>query len=588
MKFNMNPPKVIFLALAISCSSAFTMAQRKRNTYIDYTKEAPDTTSALKRGFVSDTVDYVKGSVKKKQPRVEVKPQVIVTPPSLEILSLEPLTPVSGQPLVVNFRFSNDDILKKPRTGFIRAKASKSGQSITDRSDTYPVGELQPGETIMGNVTIKTLTFERQGIVELEYFDTYNSFYNKFLKKNINQSQLLSSDEQGIIVSPPFIDLDKDGINDREENRLLAKFRPYYRFSKHYGNIDDYRPTDVLWFLQRSELLTSDNEDDHPIIDNKQLASNPSLLLFTTGSAPWIIEIGSSDLTENHRATKYHVNPIQDVPNISDENPGRHGPSWSDVMAAKNIGLYGHVVPLRLNSASDYDRKHKSPITGNEKEFIKVEYWQFFGYNECHCGAWVHEGDWITVQVLFDPSGASPDSVASVYYYVHGALEIKFNMALSQAPIPVSLNGTNDSFVEFRGPNYGNHCHADTKAIQDSDCSNNTMRFSQDPLTGHFTHPVAYIENGAHEPWPTSEGFFAGVPNHDGNDYDHSYLTNAPPNLGEVDAVMNVPGAMEILRFNGSWGAQGGGARGPSLHWQWTWPDHSSTRSQIADDQFTD
>jgi hypothetical protein len=151
-------------------------------------------------------------------------------------------------------------------------------------------------------------------------------------------------------------------------------------------------------------------------------------------------------------------------------------------------------------------------------------------------------------------------------YYEHGKLEIKFNLTEGKGPFDKEIPGATEKFVEFRGKNYGKY--GDIVSLKDN-YSNNAVIFCQDPVTGQFTHPVAYIEWGSHEPWPTTSGFYPAVPNHDGNSY--SFLTATPPNVGEVDFPSTVPGAYEFLRFNGHWGALGDGPPGPALHFEWTW-----------------
>ena len=382
-------------------------------------------------------------------------------------------------------------------------------------------------------------------------------------------------------VIQDLVDTDQDGLDDREEQRLLEKFRPYYKFSKQNGNADNYRPADVLWYIKQSELLTTEQESESPIIPNNVLSSNTSAIIFNQPEGK------GSDIKFNAISTQYHVNPLND-------GPGREGADWSSVMYYKNIGLYGHVVPIKLeanNGVLKYDRFKIPNGYDVGDSFLKIEYWQFFGFNDGNNGdAGMHEGDWITVQLIYNPRSAA---VESVFYYEHGKLEIRFDMFGSKGPFPVSYPGVPERFAEYQGYNYGGPCYADVGAINtdwiSKNCSNIAIRFCEDPVTRQFTHPVVYIENGGHEPWPMWTGYFAGVSNHNGDDYEHSFLTSTPPNLGEVESPsLNTPGAFEIIRFNGSWGAKNGGARGPSLHKQWTWPASSSIRWLIKADNLVD
>ena len=107
----------------------------------------------------------------------------------------------------------------------------------------------------------------------------------------------------------------------------------------------------------------------------------------------------------------------------------------------------------------------------------------------------------------------------------------------------------------------------------------------RDPQSGQYTHPVVYIEYGSHEFWPSQFWDFYLAPAHDGNSY--SFLTNTPPNLGEVENLL--PEAWDranvILRYNGKWGAYshwpGDPPQGPPRHDQWTYPASSSVRWQL-------
>ena len=142
------------------------------------------------------------------------------------------------------------------------------------------------------------------------------------------------------VAAPHIVDNDNDGIDDMEEDRLLEKFRPYYKFSKQYENADDYRPADVEWFIKQSELLTSEQESESPIIANNILAINPSAIIFNSADGK------GSDIKYNPKLTGYHVNPLNN-------GPGRNGAAWAEVTLKKNVGMYGHVVPIKLVTKGD-------------------------------------------------------------------------------------------------------------------------------------------------------------------------------------------------------------------------------------------
>lgn len=393
---------------------------------------------------------------------------------------------------------------------------------------------------------------------------------------------VVADEQYDYIVQQAIVDNDSDGIDDAKEQQLLEKFRPYYKFSRHNGNEEAYRPADALWYIRNSEVLSTQNEGASAIRNNAMLANRPDAVIFGDNSPDGATPYGASDLEKNPVSTSYYINPLNHL-------PGRHGVEWSTVLQNKNVGLYGHVVPIKLardiEGALVYDCALKPSINEPGDIYYKIEYWQFFGFNECHCGdIGIHEGDWITIQLLYNPATAQ---LETVLYYEHGKLEIRFDMLNAKGPFSVSYPNTMENFAEFQGVHYGNDCYADAKYINGASvnnaCSNNAIRFCADPVTQQFTHPVVYIENGSHEPWPLWTGFFAAVPNHNGDDEDHCYLTATPPNLGEVEFPMNsTPGAFEILRFNGRWGAKNEGAKGPATHMQWTWPYNSQLGLSLA------
>lgn len=384
-----------------------------------------------------------------------------------------------------------------------------------------------------------------------------------------------------------YIDTDLDGIDDNVENQLLARFSPYYKFSYSRGSQDLYRPTDIMYYLRCSELNTSGEESgDNTFLQNRQLAASPEeIFLGSFRNKPF----GSPMITQQPHKTSYHLNPLERVDGIAESQPGRHGNSWAEVLSLKNIGLYGHVVPIKLAAPRDYDRKRV--LTGNDEgtTYYKIEYWQFFGFNETGAGGIEnHEGDWTTVQLLYNPATDKPEAV---FHYAHGKIEFRFFLdetaAATELVTPPQKQPA-EWYKEYRGANYGKY--GDIVTLKDN-FSYNTLRMLRDPVTREFSHPFVYIEWGAHEFWPTESGFFPFVPTHNGDGY--SLLTNAPLNVGEVEYPGTLPGnrgieAMIVTRYNGYWGSLGGPPPGPSRHYQWTWPASSSIRWQLTADDLTE
>ena len=377
-------------------------------------------------------------------------------------------------------------------------------------------------------------------------------------------------------------DNDQDGIDDNVEKKLLERFRPYFLFSDDDGE-DNFRPTDVWQYVRTADLHTDGDEDGkYTMIQQSVLSNNPEAILVGNG------KYGASDITLNARITSYRINPNENVPGISQSNPGRHGSPWNDELARRNIGLYGHVGIIQIKNPvlTRFDRN----LAGSNQllDYYKVEYWQFFGYNSVNKAFDIgdHEGDWTSVQILYDPRG---DSIFSVFHYAHG-MEFRFDMKDTRSTNIFPLGGA--TAVEFRGSHFYpsvdlvSHDLQFTRNQNDYNMAqNNVVRLFRDPATLAFSHPVVYIEHGSHEFFPTENWNYYAAPNHNGRSY--QFLTNTPPNLGEVEHPLREdPAAMIILRFNGYWGAYckaNCSPPGPPLHANWAWPASSSIRWLLKD-----
>jgi len=391
-------------------------------------------------------------------------------------------------------------------------------------------------------------------------------------------------------------DADRDRIGDATEYALLQRFSPLYLFSNSlivFGVAENYRPTDPVWYIRRSELLRSGDEQSRTIIPNSILINNPLAILTAQTS---------SDLTLNPRKTDFHIDPVGTFQG-DDSNPGRHGQSWETILAKKNVGLFGHVVPYTVPQTAptfyggnlfglqerweSYWQSHWGPYAG--RTLYKIEYWQFFGYNDTGAEFDIgdHEGDWATVQLLYDPKA---QNIVRVAHYAHGR-EISFFLHTARSNrIDYLPFGT--PILYYTGENFGGTFDDAGATAQE-----NTLMLAKDPATQAFSHPIVYVENGSHEFWPTMDGRFCVdlvlgkgcAPNHAGLDVGHNYLTVNVPNLGEVEAPSNVEGALLILRYNGYWGAYSrlnSPPPGPTLHTEWQWPIDSKLYPRIPPEDF--
>jgi hypothetical protein len=383
------------------------------------------------------------------------------------------------------------------------------------------------------------------------------------------------------------VDNDSDGISDVDEKYLLEKFRPYFKFSKDDVDLslteEHYNPADPVWYITKSELLKSgDEDDDNPIISNAMLSQDPSKVLFKDGM------YGSSDITQNASQTNYHINPMEKFSDSRGNNLGRHGATWDENRSALNIGLFGHVVPLKLSDPFKFNLY--SEVTGTDagSDYYKIEYWQFFGYNNANKSFSLgdHEGDWTTVQLIVKEGS---ENIISIFHYAHGK-EMRFDYDNDVQSFEFT-DPNNVPFLESRGCRYNiNYFDLhDDERDKDSAQYNNLVRLYKGE-DGLYTHPAVYIEYGGHEFWPSEYWGFYAAPKHSG-DSENFYLTKTPPNLGEVEhPLFEYTSSEIILKYNGLWGTFSkslpgffttGPPPGPTIHRQWTWPASSSIRWQL-------
>lgn len=562
------------------------------------------------------------------------KVSLILNPPF--ILSINHVAPspiVANQPITVYFSLHN--ISQAETSGKVIGEVD--GESLISTVPTDIV--LQPGQIAAGTLSAASIPPGTHTLtLKYQPYDPSNPL--KYEVKAMEKYEIDAIDPRAVcaVACNYIYDGDGDGIRDTVEAYLLERFRPYYKFSKEYVGDDltdeHYNPTDVWWYIQQSELLYSGDEDSRTIISNDVLTADPFAILSATEPIDRFCSQDldgiwhcSSDITLNKAKTLYHLNPMAEVHGISGD-PGRHGSDWSEVLSKGNVGLYGHVVPYLQGSGQaplskcfvynisaakfeyKYCDRYGFPITDPDfpydqgikpdHTYYKIEYWQFFGYNNANQANNLadHEGDWTTVQLLYDPDkdkeGEFP--IVSVFHYLHGD-QIRFDMSSMSDCSSCSVNllsetnylGEISTVKEFRGPNSGKSVSFPLpaldiqhiiEAVNLSNAQNHIVRFYMDPDSEEYSHPVVYIEYGAHEFWPSEYWSFDFAPKHGGDFY--SYLTSTPPNLGEVEHPLSETEASEIiLKYNGKWGAfsySNDPPEGPPLHDQWTWPADSSIR----------
>jgi hypothetical protein len=199
-------------------------------------------------------------------------------------------------------------------------------------------------------------------------------------------------------------DLDEDGLDDALEDQLLQLHAPFYRF--HSG--EDTAPAGVIWYIRRSELLYRWSFLEVSVASQDELIADPSVVL--RKQAPPDSTIHSS----------YVNTPAQTgfVIALVDEDRDGYGQPWEEVLAAGNIGLFGHVV---LNPA--------------DQDEIIIQYWQFFAYSDDQgpAGGGDHQGDWVYLDLYVS---RLDHSLKRVVYHHHGDTNCSRTICPDECALP--------------------------------------------------------------------------------------------------------------------------------------------------------
>jgi hypothetical protein len=351
------------------------------------------------------------------------------------------------------------------------------------------------------------------------------------------------------------VDSDGDGIPDEVEETMLRRYRPYYRFSLANGEDESYRPADVVAVMTSAQLVMDED------------GGGTTAPVAGCGRAGDAHLDPPESLYECAPDASLAVSGTKATYALNLDNTMYHGVDFATAQS-EATGLYGHVAPTTINGHDAY----------------KIEYWQFFAFNNQDISiAGIdsfgdHEGDWTSVQVWFD---RVLQRIVHVRYLIHGK-EAVFD-------IPAVTPSCTDCTIELHGASYDPDPPEFFSNV--SAYSNNAAQFYVDDQK--FKHVVVYIERGAHEFWPGAwghaevdvEGLFTVAlnPHHgDGTSYLVPNVTDRLFDMGEMDAPMTREGRL-ILPFDGFWGSTNtyevgfwGPVRrspvGPALHCSWRWP----------------
>jgi hypothetical protein len=357
-------------------------------------------------------------------------------------------------------------------------------------------------------------------------------------------------------------DADKDGIADSLEEDLLRRYRPYYKFSKSGSSDETYRPADPVTEITYSQLREHQGDSD---------VSDP---LPGCGRAGDHHLTPASQLFSCKPDTNFQVAKAKKdyCLNIAD---ARYGGVPMAEAKTDATGLVGHVINDTVNGHAAY----------------KIEYWQFFAFNNqditfLGLGSFGdHEGDWTGVQLWFD---RVVSKIVKVEYLIHGK-SITFNIPANAKPTCKGCFQTVKG-SQWNITNLGNFFDANERLkYQD-----NQAEFFID--ANGYRHVVVYLEHGAHENWPGAWGHaeidigFETVHLNphggDGTQYLVPDIMTRPFNAGEVAHPLT-PDARIVLNYDAYWGCTntkdllGFGPQrrspiGPAIHCEWKWPTGGS------------
>ncbi len=351
-------------------------------------------------------------------------------------------------------------------------------------------------------------------------------------------------------------DRDGDGIDDVLEEELIRRYRPYYKFSSADGHDEDRRPADPVDELRHSQLKRLGAPGDG--------ATDPIAGCGRSGDRH--LDPPAS-LYECEKDASFAVSMAKSTLCLNIENDRYGGVSFAEARADAT-GLSAHVAADTVNGHPAY----------------KIEYWQFFAFNNqditvLGLGSYGdHEGDWTSVQVWFD---RTERRLAQVLYLIHGK-SITFHVPDGPKPTCRSCMVTVQG--SHYAPDLGNFFDAAARPAYDD----NQAAFYVD--AAGYRHVAVYVERGAHEFWPGPWGhaqidagpltLHLNPHNGEGTSYLVPDVKSRPFNLGEVDRPLTEDARL-TLAFNGHWGCTNDHSAfepvrkspvGPASHCSWKWP----------------
>jgi hypothetical protein len=355
---------------------------------------------------------------------------------------------------------------------------------------------------------------------------------------------------------------------------IAMKCRPFYCFSNEDtnggsgGGPEYYAPCSWQWLYNRSVFKDGHGSSTPLNPNNFHIVTDSSNVNGINGAPP-------------------NRDAIVELQNI---DTNKIGEPWPDV--SNGDGFYCHVTYLGTAPVADSD------IHGTN--VFNLEYWTLFAYNRfigtdqlprpvcqalgigADCGN--HPADLIVIQMVYSEKC---QAVTRLSFVQHG-----FGLDIFDVPEynpegdpDDSLPGVDANGNDIRIPR--RYVKFDKEYRKGCDCpyftsaENYGYFTSSNGAHGGYTHPMIFLENGSHEPWPNdyrpddTNGGLTGAQNHSGQCYSFmpkniTLLDDYHPNLNApVDPKNNPADITPFMYFAGHLGGVPDGPNAIQCHKFW-------------------
>jgi hypothetical protein len=191
-------------------------------------------------------------------------------------------------------------------------------------------------------------------------------------------------------------DVDRDGISDTEEERLLQKFAPQVRLHP-----DDWtKPASVDWLLPLTHM-------NYSHLGNFLFFSCPDHTILAHGTPTYGTNTSTDITAQQHQSAT-------DWPGCNDFGPYHRSDSFSP---DSHEGFYLQQYDgSHGGSSTQHDWKVYGHVYPGSSNRVVVQYWFFYPYNDGYL-TFNHEGDWEHILLVVEPQNG--DAVVDVWYSQH-------------------------------------------------------------------------------------------------------------------------------------------------------------------------